>query len=175
MGRLVEEKGHRFLLRAFAALREKCPRNRLLLAGSGNQMGQLQKLARELGVRDKINFLGERRDIPRVLAALDIFVLPSLTEALPISLLEAMAAGRPTIASRVGGIPEIVREGVNGLLVPPADPPGLADAIEALIGDRGRARRIGEAGQRTVEKNFTADQMAYATGAVYHELIPEKR
>jgi glycosyltransferase involved in cell wall biosynthesis len=153
VGRLSPAKGHPHLLRALALLQGEFPRLTCLLIGDGEERAALESLARELGVADRVRFLGFRSDVAEWLALGDVFVLPSNWEGLPIALLEAMAAGLPAVATRVAGSVEVIRDG-NGLLVPPQDPPALAAALRSLLTDRAAAARMAARGQADVRAHF---------------------
>ena len=166
-GRLIGGKGIEDLLRATAHLAPQHPEARALVVGEGPLDAPLKQLAAELNITDQIVFSGFRRDIPAVLAASDVFVLPSFSEGLPLSLLEAMAACKPVVASRVGGIPEVVVDGETGLLIDPGDVPGLAAALASLIDDPAQSQRIGTQGQKHVQDHFTVDRMVAQYQALY--------
>jgi glycosyltransferase involved in cell wall biosynthesis len=142
-----------------------------LVAGDGSERARLTALAAERGLGDRMRFLGERQDIPRLLGALDVFVLPSLSEGLSNAVLEAMAAGRPVVATDVGGNAELVREAETGLLVPARDPHALSMAIEALLLDPDRARRLGDAGARRAAEQFALSRMIEGYGRLYEEVL----
>jgi len=165
-------KGHKFLLKAFQNVRRTTPdvRLKLLVVGEGKLEGELKDLADKLGVSNDTVFAGFRDEIPRVLAAIDIFVLPSLWEGFPVSVIEAMASGKPVIASRAGGIPEAIVEGETGLLVPPGDVPALEKAIEALAGSPELAKKMGEAGRKKAGSEFGIEKMISKTEGVYERL-----
>ena len=150
------KKGLAVLLHALAevARRAGVPAWQCLLVGDGPARDRLERLAAKLGLRDWVVFAGERRDVASVLPALDVFVCPSLYEGFGIAIVEAMAAGRPVIASSVGGIPEIVVHEETGLLVPPGDAPALADAIAALLSRPDLARAMGARGRERVRERF---------------------
>lgn len=167
VGRLDEKKGHRFLLDAMARL----PDLHLVLAGDGPERAALEARARDLGIDSRIAFVGWRDDVPALLSACDVFVLPSLAEGHPLSVLEAMAAARPVVASDVGGTREAVENGETGLLVPPADPVALADALHAVLGDPSRADAMGAAGRARVQRDFAAPIMARRVTQLYDELL----
>jgi glycosyltransferase involved in cell wall biosynthesis len=169
---LERRKGHDVLLRALACLREAVPRLRCLICGDGSERASLERLADELGVRDVARFLGEQRQVADVLAALDVFVQPSRYEGLGVALLEAMAAGLPVVASRVGGIPETVQAGRTGLLVPAEDPEALAAAITELLRDPDRAARMGAEGRKRVLAEFSMEAMTDRYERLYQNLIP---
>lgn len=167
---LEERKGHRFLLEAAALLKEQGLRLTYRFAGEGSERESLQRIAYRLGLRDEVLFLGFVSDIPTFLSSVDIFVLPSLYEGLGIAVLEAMAAGKPVVASRTGGIPELVIDRVTGLLVPPKDPGALARAILHLVSQAGLGRRMGDKGREQVLERFTMEQMAKKNEDYYYEL-----
>lgn len=172
VARLCDVKGQRELIDAVALLGNG---TRALVVGDDLETGgayreALERRAAERGVLDRVVFTGHRGDVPAILAALDVFVLPSWTEGLPLTVLEAMAHGRPVVATSVGGTPELVEDGETGLLVPPRDPQRLADALRELLGDPERARQMGEAGRRRVAEHFTAHGMAGRVLAVYDRI-----
>jgi glycosyltransferase involved in cell wall biosynthesis len=167
VARMDAQKGHRHLLDAAARL----PGIRFLFAGDGPEKAALSQRASHLGIADRITFLGQRQDVPALLASCDLFVLPSLFEGLPLAILEAMAAGKAVVASAVGGSPEAVLHGETGLLVPPADAASLASAICTLAADPDLRQRMGAAGRSRVSAEFSADTMARRTVAVYEELL----
>jgi len=137
-------------------------RVRLLLVGQGPLEADLRQSAVEYGLCDRVQILGYSNEVSDLLSAIDIFVLPSLSEGLPLALLEAAAAGRPLIATEVGGVPEIVDDGVNGLLVPPRDPKSLANAVQSLSHDPERRIKMGEAARKKVEANWSMTSVADA-------------
>ena len=163
---LYPVKGHTFLLKAAAEVACVYPRTVWLLAGRGMLLGELQDEARELGISDRVRFLGFRDDAAAVLQALDLFVLPSLSEGLPLAVLEAMAAAKPVVATAVGGNLEVVVDGQTGYLVPPRDPSALASRILALLRDRPLAHGYGAAGRQRVLQQFSLVRMV----AAYQEL-----
>lgn len=167
VGLLWEAKGQEYLIRALAELEGVA----LLLIGSGTDADRLRALAREQGVAEGVRFLGWRHDVPHILHALDLYVQPSLTEGLPLAVVEAAAAGLPIVASEVGGIPEIITHEHDGVLVPPGDPDALAAAIQRLLDDPKQARRLGENARRTAFERFSAEAMAEHYMALYEELM----
>lgn len=171
VGRLVRFKGHGFLLEAFARLRESHPGIRLLVVGAGPERETLERQARGLRIAEVVHFTGHRADVADLLATLEIFVLPSSAEDFGRVLLEAMAMERPVVATAAGGVPEVVEANVTGLLVSPADPVGLADAISLLLVDSARAKAIGRAGRQRVEKLFNLRRHAELVEAVYAETL----
>ena len=168
--RLVEQKGLSNLLQAVA----RVPEAVFLLAGDGPLRSALEEQARSLGVDDRVIFLGYRKDIRELLSACDIFVLPSVYEGLPLSILEAMAAGKAVVASHTGGIGEAVIHGETGLLVTPADPYQLAGSIRSLLADPQLAHRFGEAGRERLRREFTVDRMVEQYASTYDTLLARK-
>ena len=165
--RLDAQKGHRYLLEAAALV----PEAQFVLAGDGPARSSLEERVQALGLGNRVVFLGYRSDIPELLACCDLFVLPSLYEGLPLSVLEAMAAGKPVIASAVGGTDEAVIPGETGLLVPPADPIALATAIRTLLDDPPLAQRLALNGRARVQREFSAERMVQRVTRVYDELL----
>jgi glycosyltransferase involved in cell wall biosynthesis len=167
--RLHEQKGHAFLLAAAVEV----PDATFVLAGDGPLRAQLEAQARELGVAQRCLFLGQRPDVPELLAVADLLVLPSLWEGLPVSVLEAMAAQRPVIATAIGGTDEAVTHEADGLLVPPRDPASLAAAIRRLRRDPALAHRLAAAGRRRVERDFSSGVMGRNVMRIYGEVMRE--
>ena len=167
VGQLEAVKGHRFLIEAWPTVRRAHPDACLVLVGEGSARGALGEQARSLGVANSVDFAGFRSPADAFIAGGDVLVQPSLTEGLPNAVLEAMVAGRPVIASRVGGVPELVVDGETGLLVPPADPDALARAIIALLDDPDLRARLGAAGARRARTMFSLDSVRAAVEAVY--------
>jgi glycosyltransferase involved in cell wall biosynthesis len=171
VGRLSEEKGVGWLLRAMPAVLAREPAARLVVVGDGPEEPDLRALVSELGIGRSVTFLGPRGDVARLLAAFDVYVLPSLREGLPMAILEAMAAGLPVVASSVGGVPSVVEEGVTGLLVPPKDPDRLAAAIcSALVDDRLRLS-CSVTGPRLVRSRYSTAAMTRQYERLYREAI----
>jgi glycosyltransferase involved in cell wall biosynthesis len=169
LARLHPQKGHSYLLAAAAQV----PDATFVLAGDGPLRAELQAQAHKLGVADRCVFLGDRPDVPDLLAAADVLVLPSLFEGLPVSVLEAMAAERPVVATRIGGTDEAVAHELNGLLVPPRDPTALASAIRRLQADPVLARRLAAAGRERVEREFSTKVTAGLVMRIYDEVMAE--
>lgn len=163
------------LLRAFALCRPSERPVRLLMVGEGPCRGELEALARTLELGNTVTFLGYRSDIGDVLSAADLFVLSSRTEGMPISVLEAMASSLPVVATAVGGVPELVEQGVTGLLVPPGDPSALADAILTVVSDAHTRNVMGAAGRERVVSRFTLQAMAARYEAFYLRAIARRR
>jgi glycosyltransferase involved in cell wall biosynthesis len=168
---LRPEKALDVLLEATARLRVREPRVRLLVAGDGPSRPALEALAQRLALGEAVDFLGERRDVPDVLRALDVTVICSDFEGSPLALLEYMAAGKAIVATSVGGIPGIIEDDVHGLLVPPQDAEALAHAIARLLGDEGLRARLGAAASQRQRREFDVDAVVAATEALYDELL----
>jgi glycosyltransferase involved in cell wall biosynthesis len=142
-----------------------------VLVGEGRERPGLEAQARALGVAERVRFLGHRDDVPELLAACDVFVLPSRYEGLPLSVLEAMAAAKPVVATAIEGTDEVVLHGETGLLVPPAAPSALAQGIRAVLADRALAARMGQAGRARVCREFSTNRMIDEVTGVYDELL----
>ncbi|HEX9780861.1 MAG TPA: glycosyltransferase [bacterium] len=171
VAKLWAGKGHDVLLRAAAALARAVPSLRVLLVGEGSLRAELERVAEELGIRDRVVFAGFREDIPALTRAMDVAVLPSLFEGMGRAVLEAQAAGRPVVASRVGGVPELIEDGRTGLLVPPGDAGALERALEALANDAGQRARLGATAQQSVDARFSAERMVSQLVDLYNDLM----
>ena len=176
LSRLMRIKGHEYFLKAAALIAARDPQVRFLIVGDTNlhqeYRDELKQLAIKLGLQGRVIFTGFRLDVPELLAALSVSVLPSLgLEGLSNSLLESLAAGLPVVATRVGGTPEIIEDGVNGLLVPPADPEALAGAICRLLKDRGLAGMLGQVGRQRVMSRYSLEQAVMTTERLYCDLL----
>ncbi len=164
-------KGQTDLLFAFRDLLRERADARLVLVGDGVRRPRLERLARELGVAERVHFLGFRRDVPALLARAALSVSASHAEGLSNAILEAMASRLPVVATAVGGTPELVRDGANGFLVPSGSPGALAGRLREALADPARARRMGELGRRMVERDFDLGQMRLGYDALYDELL----
>lgn len=169
--RLVPVKGLNRLLQSVATLLKGRGEIRLEIAGSGPLRGELERLAVELGIASSVTFLGWRQDIGRAMSGWDVYVQTSLDEGIGVSVLEAMAAGLPVVATDVGGTSELVVHGETGLLVPASNPGRLAEVLEALLRDEPARQRMGEAGRRRAYERFGAKQMAERISALYSTLL----
>jgi glycosyltransferase involved in cell wall biosynthesis len=158
VGRLMPPKGHRYLIEAMPAIHRQYPNARLILAGDGDLRKPLEARARELGVQDAVSFLGSRSDIADILAVTEIFVLPSISEGTSLALLEAMSAAKPIVATDIPGNSAVLRHATNCLLVPPADPDKLADAIVQLLKDPPAAAHYGQNAYQDACRRYHIDQ-----------------
>lgn len=171
---LRPEKDHRTLLYAMQLLIRDLPNVDLLVVGDGALRDELESLSHRLGIRQNVHFIGARNDIPEVLRAIDVFTLTSTTECLPISVLEAMASGRPTVCTDVGGISEMVTDGITGYLVPPGDATLLARRLKGLLSDPEAAQRMGLAGRRRVETDFSLERSVAATERAFEDAVHQR-
>jgi glycosyltransferase involved in cell wall biosynthesis len=170
---LVRRKGIDVLLAVLSRLDASALPSVLWVAGEGPERGALERRARGLGLVQRVRFLGQRNDAADLLAACDIFVLPSRLEGLGVAALEAMAAARPVVASAVGGLAEAVEHERSGLLVPPEDPEALAAALARLLEDPALRKRLGDAGPARVREGYSAERMVEAYEALYAEVLAE--
>jgi glycosyltransferase involved in cell wall biosynthesis len=169
VGRFAAPKRHDLVVRAFAELRRQHPGAELHLVGDGPLRGETDELAVRLGLRDAVRFLGSRDDVPDLLASAAIVVLASDYEALPLSVIEAMAAGVPVVATRTGGIRELVADGTTGVLVDTGDVRALAAGLGALLDDPDRARTLGARARADARQRFSRERMVAALLALYDE------
>jgi glycosyltransferase involved in cell wall biosynthesis len=169
VARLEPEKGHPTLLEAWPSVLRAVPNAYLLVIGEGRDREALEQQARDLRIAHRVVFTGRRDDVPAVTAALDCAVLPSYREAQGLTILEAMALSRPVVASNVGGIPEMIEDGVTGLLVPPHDAPALAAAISRVLLDHPFADTIARAGHDLVHERFCVELMTRAIESIYDD------
>ena len=175
VARMAAGKGHLVLIDAFAVVLNTIPDALLLIVGEGALLPAIKARIKELGLERSVLALGERQDVPAILAALDVFCLPSNTEGMPMTVLEAMAAGLPVVASRVGGIPEVVAEGRTGLMVTPRAVGELAAALLALASDPARAREMGRLGRKRLLEEFSLERALTAYEEVYREAADRRR
>ena len=168
---LVPHKGQRHLVEAAALVVREVPDARFVVAGEGELRGTLEQQIRHLGLEKHVILAGFRPDILSLHKAFDIFVMSSLTEGLGTSLLDAMACGRPIVATTAGGMPEVVQDGTTGILVPPRDHAALAEAIVRLLKDEPLRERMGEAGRSLANARFSAERMVAETLHVYERVV----
>jgi len=174
VARLVPIKAHEVFLKAAATIRAAAPDATFLIIGDGERRAELEALARELGVDAATRFLGWREDMREVYADLDVVTLCSNNEGSPVALIEALAAARPVVSTRVGGVPNVVHDGESGLLVPPRDPAAFADAVLTLLRDPATAARYGEAGRKAVFPHHSSGRLVQDIERLYLELAREK-
>lgn len=167
---LVPHKGQRYLIDAAALVVRQVPDARFVIAGEGDLRPALERQIKEHRLEKHVLLAGFRPDVLSVHKSFDIFALTSTTEGLGTSLLDAMASGKPIVATTAGGIPEVVQDGKTGLLVPPKDPEALATALVSLLKDPERRRRLGEAGLARVRERFSAERMVQDTLGVYERV-----
>jgi len=170
VGRFVPDKGGEILLRAAPEVLRAHPGTKFALVGDGPCRQEWESLAVRLGIRDQVTFAGVRQDMPGVYASFDLLVLPSLCEAMPMCVLEAMAAGKPVIATRVGAVPKLVIPEHTGVLIQPGDIDNLSAAIIQMLEDPEQARRLGENGYNRAAEHFSADSMAMRYLELYREV-----
>jgi glycosyltransferase involved in cell wall biosynthesis len=171
VARLQAVKGHRVFLESARKVLLKRPDARFWIAGDGELRGELEALTSQLGLTSAVSFLGYRKDIPNVMASSDVIVCASSYESFCRAVFEALALGRPVVATSVGGLPEIVSDGETGILVPPGDAEAMAAAILRLLGDRELAHRLGVAAQKFTGERYSVEAQASAMAALYREAL----
>jgi len=165
-------KGHSHLLRAMPQILASYPEVKLMIVGDGPMRRRVEEELRDLNLGGSVILTGHREDIPEVVNSFDIAVIASYaSEGIPQFALQAMAAGKPVIGTRIGGIPEVIQDGINGLLIDPQEPALIADAVKALLNDRERMKQMGEAGRRIVRDRHTAEKMLDCVEALYHRVL----
>ena len=173
---LFPHKGHKYLLEAAKIVLDDFPgKAKFILAGSGILEDSLRAYAKELGIEEYVEFKGVVADIPGLLCSFDLVVLPSSErEGLGLSLIEAMAAGKPVIGTSVGGIPEVIKDGQNGFLVPPKDSKALSKAILTILQDPVRASQMGKIGRQIAEEKFSEKHLLREISGLYRALFADK-
>jgi len=174
VSKLWEGKGHVVLIEAFKALRKEIEDAVLVIVGEGLLYDKLVGVVNGNGLRDSVLFTGFQMDVSEIIATFDVAVLPSFFEGMGRVLLEAMAMGKPVVASRVGGIPDLVEDGVNGLLVRPGNVKELADALKIMLNGKKLAEKMGNEGRERVKEQFSADAMVRSIEKVYREVLTKK-
>jgi glycosyltransferase involved in cell wall biosynthesis len=174
IGRLNEQKGHRYLLEAAARVLSAVPAARVLVVGDGDLEGPLRDQARALGIADRVVFAGHRDDVPALLGAIDVFCISSTYEGTPLTLFEAMAAGKAIVSTAVDGCREVIEDGVTGVLVPPRDPQTLALRLQELLADRGRRESLARGALRASAR-YDVRRGVEAMQALYDEVLAERR
>ena len=174
VAQLIDRKGHRYLLRAVPEILHAVPSAVFLIFGKGPLEDQLRTACRDMGIEGRVRFTGFREDLDRILGCLDLVIHPASMEGLGVSLLQAAAAGVPIVGTRVGGIPEIVQDGINGYLVPPRNVHSIVDAVTHILTDKNLARRMGEEGRRITRELFSVEAMVEGNLKVYREIMKGK-
>ena len=174
VSKLWEGKGHGVLIEAFKLLKEKITDAKLVIVGEGHLYDELFRMVDTNGLRESVLFTGFQMDVSEIIATFDVAVLPSFFEGMGRVILEAMAMERLVVASRVGGIPDLIEQDVNGLLVRPGDVKELADALEKLLNDKRLARKMGREGRKRIKEQFSAHVMVQSIEKVYRELLSRK-
>ncbi|MFH1865783.1 MAG: glycosyltransferase [Candidatus Eisenbacteria bacterium] len=175
VAKLSPVKGHRHFLEAAASVSRAYGDVRFLVVGDGPERARLERTAGELGISGKVRFLGVRDDVPAVLKLMDVLVLSSLSEGSPNVVLEGMASGVPIVGTRVGGVPELVEDGVSGLLVDPGDVPAMSNAVLALLTDPDRARAMGEKGRTRATEDYDINRVVVRIEDVFSDLLKRAR
>jgi glycosyltransferase involved in cell wall biosynthesis len=175
IAQLIPRKGHRFLIKAAPSILSKCPEARFIFFGQGPLKGRLESLCKHDDLDGKVLFAGFRRDLEEILPCLSMVVHPATMEGLGVALLQASAAGVPIVASRTGGVPEILSDGQNGYLVPVGDVDALAQAIISLLKDTATAREFGRKGRERVRSLFSIERMVQENLAVYRQVLQTRR
>jgi len=174
VARLEEQKGHMYLFRALRQLIPDFPQIKVLIVGDGTLRPVLEAKVMEMGLSEQVLFAGTQKDIPEILAALDLFILPSLWEGFSLALLEALAMGNPVIATAVGGASEVIRSGHDGLLIPPGEESSLVTAVREAILDPRKYGAMGRGGKETVERQFTVAHHLTRLQDLYLEVLAQK-
>lgn len=168
---LTPVKNHECFLLAGRKILNTYPETKFLIVGDGPLRSKLETVSKHLGLSDSVTFTGQRRDVPELMAMLNVFTLCSLSEGMPNAVLEAMAAGKPVVVTNVGGCPEIVEEAKTGFIVPSNDPSAFAEKIMTLLANKELANRMGQTGRKRVEANFTVHKMTRSYEELYENLI----
>jgi glycosyltransferase involved in cell wall biosynthesis len=174
VGRVAPQKGHRYLLEAAPGILARVPDARFVFVGEGPDRAAIETLAAEKGLSDTIHWLGFRADAAELLAGLNVLAMPSEFEGLPITLIEAMAQGIAVVAHAVDGIPEAIRDGEEGFLIPRGDTTLLAERVTRLLLDSQQADRMGSAGRMRMQRDFTASAMAGQTAEIYRQAMERR-
>ncbi len=169
------EKGQRFFLQAVPHIKQVFPDTEFILVGEGERRQATENLCKEMGIGGMVKFLGLREDIPEILSSLRVLVIPSVREGLPNVLLEALSTGTPVVATRVGGIPEVIRQGEEGILIPPADPMSIKQAVCFLLSHPEKAREMGRKGRKLAETRFSLQRMLQDYQQMYLFLLSKKK
>ncbi|MCP2605211.1 glycosyltransferase, partial [Candidatus Aminicenantes bacterium AH-873-B07] len=171
---LADHKGHKYLIEASQIIKNKTDKIKIIIVGEGPLKMELTRKVMKLNTGNVVFFLGFRKDIPQILNSLNLFVLSSYLEGLGSSILDAMACKLPVVATCTGGIPEAVKDGITGILVPPRNPEALAEAILKLYNNRKLAKEMGERGYKLVQEKFSIKSMVDKTLEFYRKLAVQK-
>jgi len=174
LGRIFPIKNHRLFLESAARVAEQETNVRFVIVGDGILRSETERYAQDLGIHQKVIFTGWRRDLPRIYADLDVLVVSSNNEGTPVAAIEAMASGCPVVATRVGGLPDVVHDGETGYLVPSQQPEALATATLELIRNPQRAEQMGQRAQRSVKERFSVQRLVCDTEDLYQDLMANK-
>jgi glycosyltransferase involved in cell wall biosynthesis len=174
VGRIFPIKNHRLFLDAASRVAGREPAARFVIVGDGQLRAETEAHARALGLESRVLFTGWREDLPRICADLDLLAVSSINEGTPVSAIEAMAASRPVVATRVGGLVDLLDDGVTGRLVTPGDPDALSAAILDLLGDPARRARMGAEARQVAHERYRAERLVRDVAALYEELLAEK-
>jgi glycosyltransferase involved in cell wall biosynthesis len=175
VGRIFPIKNHHLFLEAAALVAREDPAARFVIVGDGTLRPALERQAQETGIADRVIFTGWRRDLPGIYADLDVLAVTSNNEGTPVSAIEAMAAGCPVVATHVGGLPDLIREGETGYLVPPGDAPAVATALLRVLHQPEMARCMGETARKAAQERFSAQRLITDMEQLYLELLGRKR
>jgi len=174
IAQFIDRKGHHFLIRAIPEILKAVPEAVFMFLGKGPMEDQLKSQCRELGIENHVLFAGFRDDLDRIMGCLDLVIHPALMEGLGVSLLQAAAAGVPIVGTRTGGIPEIVRDGVNGYLLPPANVRSITDTVTKIFANRELAANFGENGRAIAFRSFSIESMVGGNLGMYREMMSEQ-
>jgi glycosyltransferase involved in cell wall biosynthesis len=175
LGRIFPIKNHRLFLESAAQIAQQESNVRFVIVGDGILRSEMEQYAQDLGIHQKVIFTGWRRDLPRIYADLDLLVVSSNNEGTPVSAIEAMASGCPVVATRVGGLADVVQDAATGYLVPAKQPQALASAMLKVIGDSQRAEQMGRTAQLFVTERFSLRRLVSDTEDLYKELLSSKK
>jgi N-acetyl-alpha-D-glucosaminyl L-malate synthase BshA len=175
VGRLHRVKGHEYLIEAFGKIQKRYANANLVIVGDGREKSRLKWLSQELGLQGSVHFLGTKKNIYGILSMMDIFVFPSLQEGLGIALIEACAAGKPCVASKIGGIPEVTEDGVTGFLVPPGDDTAIAEKVIELLEDEEKAKGMGNSARSFCRQQFNIERKVEALQSLYIRSILNRK
>lgn len=173
--RLEPVKGNQYFIASFPQIIKIFPQLKVFIVGDGNEREKLKHYVRKLGLSENVIFTGQCKDIRGIVSIFDIFVLPSLNEGMGVCLLEAQALGVPVVATKVGGIPEVVKDGITGILIPARNPKAMSEAIINLLKNKSLRKNMSEEGRKWIDNRFSAESMVEKISDLYEELIKEKQ